>query len=114
MEVDTLSNLYGTHRDHMGSGVALPMIDYIRKDYDSCKPRALAETIGMVIAIGVSVLLALTTPHVPMIPAYIGWTIASVLLGVCSWHRGSFGLAATYAAFLVIDTYGLLRTLGVL
>lgn len=90
------------------------MIDYIRKDYHSCKPRAVGETIGMLVAVGVSVLLAVTTPHVPMVPAYVGWLIASVLLGFCSWHRGSFGLAVTYAAFFVIDGIGLLRTIGVI
>lgn len=90
------------------------MIEYIRQDFQTHRLRAASEVLGMIIALGVSLLLAVTTPHPPMIPAYLGWTIASILLGVCSWHRGSFGLAMTYGGFLVIDTYGLLKTLGVL
>jgi hypothetical protein len=88
------------------------MLDYIKQDFESHRLRAIMELLGMLCALGVAILLAATTPNPPMLPAYIGWNCASILLGVCSWHRGSFGLAVTYAGFLIIDTYGLLHTLG--
>lgn len=90
------------------------MLDYIRRDFQSHRLRALCESLGMLVAVSVSILLATTTPTVPLIPCYVGWVVSAMLLGACSWHRGSVGLAATYSAFLVIDTIGLLRTLGVL
>ena len=89
------------------------MLDYIRRDFQSHQVRALCETLGMLIAVGVSLTLAATTPTVPLVPCYLGWVVSAILLGGCSWHRGSFGLAVTYSAFLIIDTVGLLRTLGV-
>lgn len=90
------------------------MIEYIRNDFKSHALRATLEIIGMLFGVGVSVLLAFTTPEPPMVEAYIGWLIGAILLGGCSWHRGSVGLALTYAAYLVIDGIGLLRTLGAL
>lgn len=89
------------------------MIDYIYKDFQSHALRASLEVLGMLIGVGMSILLAITTPYPPMLYAYIGWLISAALLGLCSWHRGSFGLATTYACYLVIDGIGLARTLGV-
>lgn len=88
------------------------MIDYIYKDFQSHALRASLEVIGMLIGVGMSILLAVTTPYPPMLYAYIGWLISAALLGLCSWHRGSFGLATTYACYLVIDGIGLARTIG--
>lgn len=90
------------------------MINYILDDYRSNKVRAIAEIVGMLIGVGVSVVLAVTTPVPPMVLCYMGWVVSAILLGVSSWHRGSTGLTILYGSFLVIDTIGLLRTLGVL
>lgn len=90
------------------------MIEYILADYYSHKLRAIAEGLGMLLGVGVSVVLALTTPSPPMIPCYIGWILSALLLGVCAWHRGSTGFTVLYGSFLCIDSLGLLRTLGVL
>lgn len=89
------------------------MIDYIYKDFQSHALRASLEVLGMLIGVGMSILLAITTPYPPMLYAYIGWLISAALLGLCSWHRGSFGLSTTYACYLVIDGIGLARTIGV-
>ncbi len=90
------------------------MIEFIKQDFRSHALRATMEILGMVLGVGVSLLLAVTTPNPPMIYAYVGWLLSAVLLGGCSYHRGSVGLAVTYAAYLVIDGIGMLRTLGVL
>lgn len=90
------------------------MIEHIKQDFERHRIRAIAEILGMLLSLGVSLLLALTTPHVPMLMAYCGWLVASLLLCACSWHRGSIGLMMTYGGFLIIDTLGLLRTVGVL
>jgi len=85
--------------------------EYIRADYQAHKVRMVAECLGMVISVGVALLLALTTPYPPMLLAYLGWNLASTLLLLCAWHRGSVGLMVLYGMFLVIDTMGLIRTL---
>lgn len=87
------------------------MIDFIMKDYESHKLRLVLEVIGMLLGAGASVLLAATTPHPPMIYAYIMWLFSALLLSTCSWHRGSVGLTVLYLAYLVIDGIGCYRTL---
>lgn len=87
------------------------MIDWIRQDYRAHKVRMILELMGMILALSVSLLLALTTPNPPMLYAYIGWMLSAMLLGGCSWHRGSLGLTVTYLGFLVIDGCGLMHTL---
>ena len=89
------------------------MIDYIQKDFEAHALRASLEILGMLIGVGMSILLAVTTPYPPMLYAYIGWLISAALLGGCSWHRGSVGLTVTYGCYLVIDGIGLARTIGV-
>lgn len=84
---------------------------YITTDYHSHRIRFCAEMIGMALSVGVSILLAMTTPYPPMLLCYIGWMIASCLLAGASYSRGSVGLGTLYACFLVIDGIGLLRTL---
>lgn len=88
------------------------MIEYIKQDFRQHALRASLECIGMCLGVGVSVLLLVTTPAPPMIYAYLGWLTSGVLLGGCSYHRGSFGLATTYALYIILDSWGLLRTIG--
>ena len=57
------------------------MIDYIQKDFESHALRASLEVLGMLIGVGMSILLAVTTPYPPMLYAYIGWLISAALLG---------------------------------
>ncbi len=65
----------------------------------------------MAISILVAIIIMLTTPHPPMIVCYVLWELASALLMSASYSRGSVGFTALYAAFLVIDCAGLIRTL---
>lgn len=90
------------------------MTQYIIEDFKLNWLRATVEMVGMILALGVSLLLALTTPTPPMLYAYIGWLLSAVCLGACSWHRGSTGLTMTYAGFLVLDGYGFFKTIGVI
>ena len=86
-------------------------LEYIKTDYHSHRIRFAGEMIGMALSIGVSLILAITTPYPPMIICYIGWLIAAVLLAGASYSRGSVGLAVLYACFMVIDGIGFVRTL---
>lgn len=89
------------------------MIDVFLRDWQHNKLRACFELIGMLFALGVSVLMAMTVPNPPMFYAYLGWLISAVLLCGCSWHRGSVGLTITYGGFLIIDGVGFCRLLGI-
>lgn len=83
---------------------------FIREDYQSHKWRLMAEVTGMGLSIAVSLLLAYTTPHPPMLACYVLWMIASVLLLGAAASRNSVGFVALYSGFLVIDGVGLIRT----
>jgi FtsH-binding integral membrane protein len=85
--------------------------DFIKADYKSHKLRLVMETLGLLIALVVSVTFAWTTPHPPLLACYVLWLISAAILGGTSWHRGSFGLTALYGSFLVIDGVGFIRTL---
>jgi hypothetical protein len=87
-------------------------LDFIKKDRDSHPVRYMAEVIGMVLGLGDSVILAMTTPNPPLLLCYIIWEVASVLLVCAAYSRGSLGFTALYAGFFVIDLFGLLRTVG--
>lgn len=87
------------------------IITFIRDDYRTCWWRATLETIGMLLGAIVAVTLAVTTPHPPMLLCYSLWVMASLVLATATWHRGSFGLTASYATFFVVDSIGLIRTL---
>lgn len=84
---------------------------FLQADYRSHKLRLVGELTGMVLSIGVACLLAWTTPVPPMILAYSIWLLASSILMMTSYSRGSFGLTALYGAFLLIDAIGFIRTL---
>jgi len=86
-------------------------IDFIKSDYRSHPLRLCVEALGMGISLGVSGLIALTTPVPPMVLCYVLWEIGSALLVSASYSRGSTGLVALYGGFLVIDAIGLVRTL---
>ena len=85
-------------------------LDFIKQDYLGHPWRHVAEVLGMVISLGVAVVIAVTTPLPPMILCYALWETASLLLMLASYSRGSAGLCALYAGFLVIDAIGLIRT----
>lgn len=87
------------------------LLDFVRNDFRSHPLRLIAETLAMSFNISVSILLLITTPHPPMIPAYIGWLSATSLLLGCSIHRGSFGLTTMYIVYIGLDGTGLLRTI---
>lgn len=86
-------------------------MQFIMNDYKSHKVRMVAEAAGMLLSIGVAVVLALTTPHPPMLLCYSLWLLASGLLVTTSYSRGSVGLSILYGSFLVVDSIGALRTL---
>lgn len=100
-----------TYIEVVGQKMIDTVIDFIKADYESHKLRLCAELLGLLVSIAVAVLFAWTTPQPPMLICYSLWLSASVLLVGTSWHRGSFGLTALYASFLVIDGIGFIRTL---
>lgn len=83
---------------------------FILADWQSHKLRLAAEACGVSLSIGIALVLAWTTPNPPMLVCYAGWNLASVLLVLSSYSRGSVGLTVLYGAFLLIDTVGLVRT----
>lgn len=88
------------------------IIEFVRADFQSNWWRATLEVVGMTASIVTALMIAATTPNPPMLLCYTTWMLASSTLCISSWHRGSIGLTTTYAAFLIIDGVGLLRTLA--
>lgn len=86
-------------------------IQFVKADWHSHKLRLACEALGMLLSIGVAIVLALTTPHPPMLLCYGLWLLASGLLVSTSYSRGSVGLTALYGCFLIVDSIGALRTL---
>jgi len=87
------------------------LLEFVRADHKQHRIRLYGEILGMALSIGVASMLAITTPHPPMLLAYSIWLVASAILMTTSWSRGSVGLTLLYGAFLVIDCIGFVRTL---
>lgn len=87
------------------------MLQFILQDWASHKRRFLAESTGMTLSILVALVMMVTTPSPPMLLCYVLWELASALLMLASYSRGSVGFTLLYGGFLVIDSVGLIRTL---
>jgi len=85
-------------------------MQFIKRDYAAHPLRHCAEVLGMAISLFVAIVIAVTTPHPPLLLCYALWETASLLLVAASYSRGSLGLTALYSGFLVIDAIGLIRT----
>lgn len=83
-------------------------------DYQSHPVRAVLETGGMILGVFGALVLAATTPAPSLLVVYVSWLISAVLLGACSYHRGSFGLTVNYGCYVLINTGGLLHLWGIL
>lgn len=73
--------------------------------------RGMSECVGMLLAVGTSLLVASTTPTPPMVVVYMGWLSSGLLLGGGALHRKSLGLTITYGLYILIDVIGFIRTI---
>jgi hypothetical protein len=103
---DILSQPYDVQANSMNEALC-----FIRNDFKSNKVRFVAEVCAMSSNLFVAILLLITTPHPPMIAAYVGWLTATSLLLVCSYNRRSFGMVTMYAVYILIDGLGLIKTI---
>ena len=87
------------------------ILRWIRTDYQTNRVRFFIEMYAWAVSVSMSIIMAATAPHPPLIWIYPVWMSGCVGLAYTAWTRKSFGLMTNYVFMVSIDAVGLGRML---
>jgi hypothetical protein len=96
----------------MNEHALIPIVNWIKEDWQSNRIRFGIEVLAWIISIGCSLTMAFTVPDPPLHLIYPAWITGCAMYAWAAYSRRSFGMLANYVLLVTIDVIGLIRIFG--